>query len=140
MEGSAEWARSDAWVLAAIMVLDGDEGSSLTEVVAAGDAINHAILLENEIEQAVRRLRGVDLISTSQRRFFLTDSGRTMAARRRGGMIGQVDHLLTTLRRLPVREQEWHLEPGELREAVDGWHRRAEAIAKGGRRRRSATG
>ncbi|MBQ0906853.1 hypothetical protein [Micromonospora sp. U21] len=139
MEGSAEWAWSDAWVLAAIMVLGRDEGSSLTEVVAAAHAINHSILLENEIEPAVRRLLGVGLFWTSHRRFFLTDAGRTMAAKRRGGMLGQVDHLLTTLRRLPVREQEWHLELGELREAVDAWRQGAEALATGGRRRRPAS-
>jgi hypothetical protein len=46
------WAWSDAWVLAAIMMVDQEGGSPLSDVVAAADAIDHAILMEIEVEPA----------------------------------------------------------------------------------------
>jgi hypothetical protein len=42
---------------------------SLTELVAAGDLINHAILTAAEVEHAVRLLWGAGLIDTSERVF-----------------------------------------------------------------------
>jgi hypothetical protein len=51
VDGSHGWERSDAWVFTAIVITDGGEGSSLADVVAAGDAVNHAIFLERELEQ-----------------------------------------------------------------------------------------
>ena len=62
-----QWLWSDAWVLAAIMMTQQEGGSSLTDVVAAADAINHAILMDNEVESAVRKLLGAELIATRPR-------------------------------------------------------------------------
>lgn len=114
----AGWAWSDAWVLAAIMLTGMDDGATLADVVAAADAINHAILTEDEVQSAVRRLLGAGLITTSRRRFSLTDSGRSLARDRRVGMLDQVDRLLGALHELPVQEEPWQPEPGELRAAV----------------------
>lgn len=96
---------SDAWILAAIMVHDPDRFCSLTDVVAAADAINHAIPGEDEVAGAVGKLVGAGLVSVQAGEFELTASGRAMAAARRGGMMRQVDHLLRALRRLPVNER-----------------------------------
>jgi hypothetical protein len=135
------WLWSDAWVLAAIMMVDDEDGSPLADVVAAADAVNHAILLGSELEPAVRRLLGAGLIGTQQRRFFLTDAGRAMKAAKRGGLLGQVGYLLRALQRLPVSEHEWQLLPGELRQAADSWHKHAQQIlAKPHRPRRSSGG
>ena len=134
---SPQWLWSDAWVLSAIMITDKDGGSTLTEVVAAADAINHAILMDSEVEPAVRRLLGAGLISTLPGRFLLTDTGRAMAAAKRGGMLSQVDSLLRMLQRLPATEQEWSLQPGELRRAADEWNERAERFLA---RHRKTTG
>jgi hypothetical protein len=51
-----------------------------------------------------------------------------MKAAKRGGLFGQVDHLLRALRQLPVNEREWSLQPGELRQAADAWNQRAEQL------------
>ena len=127
----AHWARSDAWVLAAIVGAAGGDGPcSLGEVVAAGDGINHAVLTGAEIEQGVRRLLGAGLISTQARRFDLTASGRALATRRRGGLVGQVDELLTALRGLAVVEETWSLEPGEIEEASRWWQRKSRRISR----------
>jgi hypothetical protein len=131
-----QWVWSDAWVLAAIMMTQQEGGSSLTDVVAAADAINHAILMENEVESAVRKLLGAELIATQQRAFFLTESGEVMKAAKHGGLLGQVDQLLLALRRLPVAVREWKLQPGELRHAADAWNARAQQLIEIPRRPR----
>ena len=125
VDAAAHWAWSDAWVLAAITITGSEGAASLTDVVAAADAVNHAIVLDTELEQAVGRLLGAGLIEVPKRRFRLTDAGRAMAARCSGGMRQQVDHLLAMLRRLPLTPVPWHLEPDELETAVAGWRRRA---------------
>lgn len=72
------WAWADAWMLAAIMMVGKMGGGSLSDMAAAADAINQAILTESEVEPAVRRLLGANLIGTRQRRFFLTYAGRVI--------------------------------------------------------------
>ncbi|HEX6873992.1 MAG TPA: hypothetical protein VF163_23065 [Micromonosporaceae bacterium] len=118
LETASPWVWSDAWVLAAIMMTAGDEGAALSRVVAAADAINHAILMAEEVEPAVRRLLGVGLIAVLDRRYHLTGAGRILAEQCRGGMLDLVDDLLGRLALIPVREQVWSLEPGELDQAV----------------------
>lgn len=137
---SPGWSWSDAWVLAAIMMVDKDDGSPLTDVAAAADAVNHAILMESELEPAVRKLLGAGLIGTRERRFFLTVTGRAMQAAKRGGLFGLVGHLLRALQRLPVAEQPWTLRPGELRQAADCWSQRAQQILARSRRPRRSSG
>jgi len=129
VEENGSWVWSDAWVLAAIMgSADKDTYCSLADVVSAGDGINHAILMDVEVERAVRRLLGVGLICTRQRQFSLTESGQALADSRRGGLMGQVDHLWKALRRKPASEQPWDLQPGELDAASQAWHREAGRI------------
>jgi hypothetical protein len=135
LEGPARWEWSDAWVLTAIMAVDKEAGSTLTEIVAAADMINHAIVLESEIEPAVRKLSGAGLIRVRQGRFFLTEPGREMTAAGRGGFLQQADLAWQKLRGLPVSEHEWRLRPGELDEAVQAWSRRADELTAGRQRR-----
>jgi hypothetical protein len=131
------WAWSDAWVLLAITLRDGGGGCSLTEVIAAADAINHAIPLDSELEQAARRLLGAGLVQVRDRRLFVTEAGRNLEAvrtdqaRARGVLPGQVGRLLDDLQGLPVTEHDWALEPGELSQAVGAWHGRAERLIAG---------
>ena len=129
-----QWVWSDEWVLAAIMMTQKEGGSSLTDVVAAADAVNHAILMGNEVESAVRKLLGAELIATRQRAFFLTEAGEVMKAAKRGGLLGQVDQLLLALRWLPVAVREWNLQPGELGHAADAWNARAQPLIEKHRR------
>jgi hypothetical protein len=125
----AGWRWSDAWVFAAVIgVCGGTAPCSLGELVAAGDGINHALFTDVELERGVRRLLGAGLVTTRGRCFHLTEPGRALADRRSGGLFGQVDHLLVALRRLPLTEQPWNLEPGELGEAVRWWQTRAGRI------------
>jgi hypothetical protein len=78
----------------------------------------------------VRRLLGASLIAVDGRRFVVTEAGRALADRRRGGMFGQVDSMLTLLRRLPVVEKPWSTDPGELHSAAEAWRRQAEITSR----------
>lgn len=52
---SQDWLWSGAWILAAIMTVDSEDGAELADVVAAADGINHAIVMDSEVEPAVRK-------------------------------------------------------------------------------------
>jgi lipid-binding SYLF domain-containing protein len=96
------WDFSDAWVLCAV-ALGGT--SSRADVVAAGDALNHAILTDGELDRAFRRLAAAGLVTVGgDGRVSLTDAGRALAARRRGGQFAQVDSLYALLRGVPLVE------------------------------------
>ena len=118
----SQWAWSDAWFLAAVPVTG---TAALTDVVAAADWINHAILSEDEVTTAVRRLLGAGLLAVDRRQFGLTAAGRELATGLRGQLLAQVDDLLRRLGQLPVAESDWSLAPGELRDAVHQWYERA---------------
>lgn len=49
-----EW--SDAWLLLAIIYASRHEPATLAKVIAAGDAINHAIFTPAELDQGLARL------------------------------------------------------------------------------------
>ena len=71
------WEFSDAWFATAVAIQD--TPSDLAGVIAAGDALNHAIFTCDEIQQVVRRLLGASLLWVSDDgRFGLTPSGRAL--------------------------------------------------------------
>jgi len=114
--GGARWEFSDAWVFAAM-------GDSLTEVIANGDAINHAILLESEFVRAVPRLLAAGLIGADHAadRYWRTPAGAAFFERhmKRRGLFGWIDAIPPALRRLgPPVDGEWKLEPGEFDRAA----------------------
>src|SRR4051794_4045417 len=68
------WDFADVWLLAAIGVYA--RPCTLSEVVASADWINHAILLESEVEEGLGRLLGAGLVRVLEEwRFELTDEG-----------------------------------------------------------------
>src|SRR5690349_9288969 len=58
----AEWTMADAWVFAAIASDRPDDVRSLRQVIGIADAMNHAILMEEEFARAIGRLLGAGLI------------------------------------------------------------------------------
>jgi hypothetical protein len=73
----AGWQPADAWVLASIGVFQ--RPCSLTEVVAAGDWMNHAVLTEPEVEGALTRLVGSGLVRVYEDwTLELTDEGASL--------------------------------------------------------------
>ena len=74
------WALSDVWMLRSI----GPAGSSLRQVIAAADYLNHAIPREDEFVAAVGRLAAAGLVEfdAAADRYALTATGRASAAHR----------------------------------------------------------
>lgn len=75
---------SDAWVLLSIAMGDSGGGASLRDIIAAGDYINHAILITQELQGGLSRLSQAKYIHETSGRFsiagaaqeFWTDLGR----------------------------------------------------------------
>jgi len=71
------WVFADTWVLAAIGVYQ--RPCTLLEVIGAADWINHAVLLEDEVESALGRLTGAGLVRIYEEwTFELTDEGASL--------------------------------------------------------------
>lgn len=93
---SPGWVLADAWVLAAIGVHR--RPCSLADVIASGDWIEHAILLEDEIEVALGKLTGADLVRVFENwTFELTDMGETLWAGEGGAAPGRITVVLAQL-------------------------------------------
>ena len=125
-----QWQLSDAWVFAAIEGTGVEDGYTLTQVVAKGDGINHAILTEEEFCRAVPRLAAAGLIGAElgADRYWHTEKGSELYARcmRRRGLFGWIDAIPPALRRLGSPfDGPWNLPPGAFDNAVREWHRQA---------------
>jgi hypothetical protein len=69
-----EW--SDIWLLQAIISGGGDEGASLYNIISIGDALNHAIFTDEELEGGFARLTEGKLIEERDGRFFATTEAK----------------------------------------------------------------
>jgi hypothetical protein len=73
---AARW--SDAWILAAV---DWAADTDLAKIIAAADAINHAIPTIEEVEHAIQFLGAAGLVRYSDNSLQLTDEGRRVCKR-----------------------------------------------------------
>jgi hypothetical protein len=128
----AEWTFADAWVLRAVNGTDAGSGSTLADVIAAGDFLNRAILDEDEFRAAAGSLVSAGLLGADRGagRYWLTEAGQELAQRRDRGP--ELFHgTLSGLRQLgPPERVPWPLAPGEFRRAVQDWHARAEELIR----------
>jgi len=69
-----EW--SDVWLLQAIICGSGDQGASLYHIISIGDALNHAIFTDDELESGFVRLTEGGLIEELSERFFATEKAK----------------------------------------------------------------
>ncbi|RYB88745.1 hypothetical protein EUA06_19835 [Nocardioides glacieisoli] len=125
MTGSERgWVFADAWVLTAIAV--STRPCSLTDIVAAGDGLNHALLLDAEVDGALGKLQGSGLVLVmAELRFDLTPEGAALVERRRGNLLSQIDSVLSLLGQVPDSDQQFALPPGALQDAVDAYKARS---------------
>jgi hypothetical protein len=74
---------SDAWLLLSIAWASrgGTAAAALDEVIAAGDALNHAIFTFEEVDGGVARLSVADLIAVVDQRVQLTKAGKDLCDR-----------------------------------------------------------
>ncbi|MEV8516887.1 hypothetical protein [Dactylosporangium sp. NPDC051484] len=126
---AAQWTLSDAWIFSAIAGTGPDDGCTLTQIIAAADAINHAIPTEAEFIQAVPRLIAADLVGARPEadRYWHTPAGRELHRQRmqRRGLFGWAEAIPPALRELgDPQDTAWSLPPGAFGRAVQGWLRR----------------
>jgi hypothetical protein len=70
------WTWSDAWVLtAAYACVAAQNPIVLSDMVAAGDHINHAIFTDEEVEHALTRLTAAGLVVVTGGEILVTDAG-----------------------------------------------------------------
>jgi hypothetical protein len=121
---------SDAWVFSSIDGTGPDDGCSLAQVIAKADAVNHAILTEEEFIQAVGRLVAAGLIGAQAEvdRYWRTDAGGVLYRQRMKGrgLFGWIDEIPPALRRLgEPQDKAWSLPPGAFELAIEKYRREA---------------
>jgi hypothetical protein len=120
---SDEWESSDAW-FATALAWCGSRRPDLTDVIAAGDVINHSILSRAEIQQAVRRLLGAGLLDVSEDRFVLTRAGRALVRKRTGQAVEQMRSVQALLASQPLVETPWSISAADVDSAYERYRGR----------------
>jgi hypothetical protein len=96
----ARW--SDAWILAAV---DWAGDADLAKIIAAADAINHALPTIEEVEHAIQFLGAAGLVRYSDNSLQLTDEGRRVCRRTEAqDIFSTLDRLHAFLKTLPEVE------------------------------------
>jgi hypothetical protein len=70
--------RSDAWIFVSMAFYQGEVGTSLRDLIATADYINHAIPNDDEIEGAINRLSAAGLVTVEDDHFYLTADARLL--------------------------------------------------------------
>lgn len=70
-----------AWVLLSVASVDRERPAELWEVIGAADAINHALLMDSEIELGVNCLASAGLLDATDSSLALTPEGRALVER-----------------------------------------------------------
>ncbi|MGI5245297.1 hypothetical protein [Dactylosporangium sp. CA-139066] len=112
------WTLSDVWILRSIGGAGRARGSSLRQVIAAADYLNHAIPREDEFVTAVSRLAAAGLIEfdVAADRYWRTAAGESSAAHRGTFAAG-----LAALPELPSVGPPQALPAGVFASAVAGY-------------------
>ena len=130
--GQDRWRRTDAWIFVAVVMANGagrhmrsattrrPEGVRLADVLSMADHLRQALPERAEVEEAVRRLLGANLITVADGWFRVTPAGESVwRNRRRIGMGGAVDAVLAELERRQVpRDTDWTLDDADHAAAV----------------------
>lgn len=64
---------SDAWLLQAIILASGNGPATLAQIFGAADAVNHAMLTDDELHGGLARLTTGGFVAESAARFVITD-------------------------------------------------------------------
>lgn len=81
MNGEAKLVWSDAWLLYAILGASAEAPAPLEDVVAAGDAMNHAIFTFDELNGGLTRLTAVGLVTVVDKLLAATDLAKEIGSR-----------------------------------------------------------
>jgi hypothetical protein len=129
----AGWDRSDAWIFVSVVIGGGSgrhlrapntrrpEGVPLAGLLATAEHLQDAIPARDEVESAIQRLCGSDLVTVHDGFFRLTAAGeRLWRTRPRSGLSSTVDtmHGILTRNRPPGSDPTWTLTEADYTAAV----------------------
>ena len=129
----AGWDRSDAWIFVSVVIGGGagrhlrspntrrPEGVPLAGLLATAEHLQDAIPGRDEVETAIQRLCGSDLVTVQDGFFRLTAAGETLwRTRPRSGLSSTVDtmHGILTRSRPPGTGSTWALAEPDYAAAV----------------------
>ena len=89
MKSQPEWTFNDGWILMSVFLMHGADGASLSYLIAAADAMNHAIPTSGELTRSLTRLAKCRVLANIDGRYRIsTDylSALTAANDKRGGL------------------------------------------------------
>jgi hypothetical protein len=89
------WSWSDAWVLTAAYFAR-ENPVTLERLFAAGDALNHALFLDRELEHGLTLLSAAKLARLEGEMVVLTDEGVQLCER----AIASTDHMLAAMKKV----------------------------------------
>jgi hypothetical protein len=129
----AAWDRSDAWIFVSVVIGGGagrhlrspntrrPEGVPLAGLLATAEHLQAAIPGREDVESAIRRLCGADLVTVEEGFFRLTADGENLwRTRPRSGLSSTVDtmHGILTRSRPPGTGSTWSLAEPDYAAAV----------------------
>ena len=88
MTANFEWTFNDGWILMSVYLTHGDVGASLHEMIAAADAMNHAIPTTGELSRSLSRLAACGILAEVDDRFRMTEHYLPMLAKANQGKGG----------------------------------------------------
>lgn len=138
-----EYQWSDVWLLQSILH-GGGEGATLLSIIGIGDAINHAIFTDDELESGFARLSAGGLITEKEHKFFPTEKANELyeKASKKGGSIFAVrDRLEKLLNASPWEPRQKYPNPKNnlsypgfsskaVKEACREYMKQAQAVIK----------
>jgi hypothetical protein len=118
---AVDWTRRDdmGWIV-------GEVPGDLSAVIGAADAMNHSMLVKEEIEHAVRLLVPAGLLHVAEDRFEVTQEGRRLCDRATNAtsdgahIVDTIRQIQRSLHELPEPQGEpfyWSLDPALLESA-----------------------
>lgn len=69
MNQTPQWTERDGWILMSLFLVNFEDGASLTDLIGAADATNHAIPTVGQLSRALTRLTNAGVISSADQRF-----------------------------------------------------------------------
>lgn len=92
-EGPFCW--SDAWLLCSIIMVSDEDGARLEKIIAAGDAVNHAIFTFEEVKNGLAKLMSHNLIQQRGDLFSATQEAISLyeKAKKRASFLKAIGHM-----------------------------------------------
>jgi hypothetical protein len=135
---------SDVWLLQSMIIGGGEKGATLYNIISTGDALNHAIFTNDELESGFSRLTAGALVIEKEKRFFPTKKAKAIyrAADEKGGSIYTVrERLGKRLNATPYDPNQKYPNPNNnltypgfsskaAERAIEKWHSEARRLMK----------